>query len=57
MTPKEIRNFLFEIRNQDLTIKELRSLLFDLRAHEKEFTGDELAKELNKKEFLKQYNL
>lgn len=36
MTNKELRNKLFEVKNQKMTIEELRAMLFNLE-QEKEF--------------------
>lgn len=50
MTNKELRNKLFEIRNQKMTIEELRAMLFNLE-QEKEFD----VAQINEAEYWKNY--
>jgi hypothetical protein len=42
MTIDTIRHFLFEIKNQEMTIKELRSKLFDLKDTDKDLSEEEI---------------
>jgi len=50
MTVKELRYFLYLIKNQEITIRELRSMLFEVADQNKdikELTLDELTEKYN----------
>lgn len=44
MTTRELRNLLFNVENQNLTVKELRALLFETEEQDKELTETEIAR-------------
>jgi len=42
MTPRELRQLLFQIDNQNMTVKELREKLFRFENQDKELTSDDI---------------
>jgi len=44
MTTRELRNMLFNVENQELTVKELRAILFEVEEQDKELTTSEMSK-------------
>ena len=42
MTPRELRNLLFKIDNQNMTVKELREKLFRFEDQDKELTNNDI---------------
>jgi len=42
MTPRELRVFIFQIENQQMTIEELRNKLFNFTEQDKDITYDEI---------------
>ena len=42
MTTRELRQILFEVDNQDLSIKELRAILFNIDEQDEELSNSKL---------------
>lgn len=50
MTPRELRSILFQVTNQELTVKELRHILFELEAQDEELTDVQMMQITKKQE-------
>lgn len=44
MTTRELREMLFNVENQELTVKELRAILFEVEEQDKEITTSKISK-------------
>jgi len=47
LSPRELRSFLFDIDNQDMTVAEMRAILFAMDDQRAEYDIDLLAERIN----------
>lgn len=44
MTTRELREMLFNVENQELTVKELRAILFEVKEQDEELKASDIIK-------------
>lgn len=53
MTTRELRQMLFTVDNQEITVKELRAILFNVDEQDEELTENDLMRLTRKEEEMK----